>query len=113
MIVDPNKFQVILLDKRKSDRKNHRIVVDNQNIKVASSAELLGIQIDDNLSFKLHISNIYWSAANKLNALFKLKRFCYGFKSSNINEIMMAILNFFIQKLHKHKRHETFISEQE
>ena len=33
----------MLLGKRKSDYTNQRIVVDNQNIKVVSSVELLGI----------------------------------------------------------------------
>ena len=62
MIVNPDKFQAILLDKRKSDHKNQRIVVENQNIKVLSSVELLGIRIDDKLNFNLHISNISRSA---------------------------------------------------
>ena len=62
MIVNPDKFQAILLDKRKSDHKNQRIVVENQNIKVLSSVELLGIRIDDKLNFNLHISNISPSA---------------------------------------------------
>ena len=62
MIVNPDKFQAILLDKRKSDHKNQRIVVENQNIKVLSSVELLGIRVDDKLNFNLHISNISRSA---------------------------------------------------
>ena len=32
MIVEPDKFQDILLDKRKSDHTNQCIVVDNENI---------------------------------------------------------------------------------
>ena len=83
MIVNPDKFQAILLDKRKSDHTNQRIVVDNQNIKVVSSVELLEIRVDDELSFNLHISNICRSAANHLNALFRLKRFL-GFKGKRI-----------------------------
>ena len=56
MIVNPDKFQSILLEKRKSDHTNQRIVVDNQYIKVGSFVKLLGIQIDDKLNFNLHIS---------------------------------------------------------
>ena len=59
------------------------VVVDNQNIKVVSSVELLGIQVDDKLNFKLHINNICRSAANQLNALIRLKRFL-GFKEKRI-----------------------------
>ena len=47
MIVNPDKFQAILLEKRKRDHTNQRIVVDNQIIKVVSSVELLRIQIDN------------------------------------------------------------------
>ena len=66
MMVNPDKFQAILLDKRKGDHTNQRIVVDNQNLKVVSSVELLGIHIDDKLNFNMHISNICRSAANQL-----------------------------------------------
>ena len=95
MIVNPDKFQAILLDKRKGDHTNQRIVVDNQNLKVVSSVELLGIQIDDKLNFNLHISNICRSAANQLNALIRLKRFL-GFKEKIIliNSYFMANFNY-------------------
>ena len=62
---------------------NQRFKVGKQNIKVVSSADLLGIQINDNLNFNLHISNFCRSAANQLNALIRLKRFL-GFKEKRI-----------------------------
>ena len=31
MIVNPDKFQPILLDKRKSDNTNQRLIVDNKS----------------------------------------------------------------------------------
>ena len=82
MTVNPDKFQAILLDKRKSDHTDPRIVVDNQNIKVVLFAELLGIEIDDKLNFNLYNSNIYRSATNQLNT-FRLKQFL-GFKEKKI-----------------------------
>ena len=95
MIVNPDKFQAILLDKRKDDHTNQRLIVDNQKLKVVSSVELLGIQIDDKLNFNLHISNICRSAANQLNALIRLKRFL-GFKEKRIliNSYFMANFNY-------------------
>ena len=37
MIVNHDKFQAILWDKRKNDNINQRIAVNHQNIKVVSS----------------------------------------------------------------------------
>ena len=83
----------MLLDKRKSDHTNQRIAVDNQNIKVVSSVELLGIQIDDKLNFNLHISNICRSAENQLNAIIRIKQLL-GFKDKRIliNSYFMALV---------------------
>ena len=82
MTVNPDKFQAILLDKRKSDHTDQLIVVDNQNIKVVLFAELPGIEIDDKLNFNLYNSNTYRSTTNQLNT-FRLKRFL-GFKEKKI-----------------------------
>ena len=62
---------------------------------MVSSVELLGIQIDDKLEFNLHISNICRSAANQLNALFRLKRFL-GYKEKRIliNSYFMANFSY-------------------
>ena len=35
-----------------------------------------------------------------------------GELSSNTNEVIRAILNFFIQEFHKRKKHKTFTSKQ-
>ena len=49
MVVNPNKFQAIVINKKRSDLKNTNLQVDNQVIKLVSSVELLGIQVDDKL----------------------------------------------------------------
>ena len=94
LIVNPDKFQAILLEKRKRDQTSQLIAVDNQIIKVVSTVELQEIQIDDKLSFNLHISNICRFAVYQLNALIRLKRFL-GFKEkkSPINSYFMANFN--------------------
>ena len=43
MIVNPDKFQVIIIDKKKGDHTNENVVIDNKQIKTVSSVELLGI----------------------------------------------------------------------
>ena len=53
--------------------------------------ELFRIQLDDKLNFSPHISNIYKSAANQLNALVRLQKFL-SFKEKKIliNSYFMA-----------------------
>ena len=62
MIVNPDKFQMVVLDKMRSDLTNTNFQVNNQVVKSVSSVELLGIQIDDKLNFNLHISKLCKSA---------------------------------------------------
>ena len=75
IVVNPDKFQAIILDKRKSDHTDELITVDNQQIKVVSSMKLLVSQLDGKLNFNPHISKICKSAANQLNALIRTKNF--------------------------------------
>ena len=67
MIVNPDKFQAILLDKRNSDW--------HLNEKVVSNVKMLGVHIDSKLNFNLHIDIIGKSASDQLNTLVRLKRF--------------------------------------
>ena len=69
MIVNPDEFQVIVLNKKihkqtRSDLTNTNFQVDNQIIKSVSSVEILGFQIDDKLNFNPQISKICKSAEN-------------------------------------------------
>ena len=75
MIINPDKFQAVVLNKKRSDLTNTNFQVDNQVLKSVSSVELLGIQTDDKLNFNLHINKTCKSAANQLNALIRLKQF--------------------------------------
>ena len=83
MIVNPDKFQVIIIDKKKGDHTNENVVIDNKQIKTVSSVELLGIQLDDKLNCSPHMSNICKSAANQLNALIRLQKFL-SFKEKKV-----------------------------
>ena len=75
MIINPDKFQAIFRDRKKSNFRNIPLTLDNQAIKSVPSANLLGIHLDDKLNFSLHISNICRLAANQLNILIKLKSY--------------------------------------
>ena len=75
MMVNPGKFQAFIMNKKKKYHTNESLKIGDKIIKTSSSVKLLGVQIDDQLNFNLHIGNICRSAANQLNALMKLKRF--------------------------------------
>ena len=49
MIVNADKFQVLLIDKRKQDHMNEVVQIEQQNTKAVPSVELLGIEIGDKL----------------------------------------------------------------
>ena len=95
MLVNPDKFQAILLNKKRSDLTNTNFQADNQVIKLVSFVELLGIQIDDKLNFNLHISKICKSAANQQNALIRLKQFfSFHAKGILINSYIISNFNY-------------------
>ena len=73
MIVNPDKFQAIVLNKKRSDLTNTNFQDDNQLVKLFLSVKFIGIQIVDEFNFNLLIGEIYKSAANQLNALIRQK----------------------------------------
>ena len=52
MIVNPDKIQVILLDKSRSDNTNIEIEIGNEKISSTSSAKLLGVHIHKTVKWK-------------------------------------------------------------
>ena len=96
MIINPDKFQAITLDRKKSNLANIPLTIDNQTIKSVPSVELLENHLDDKLNLNLRISNICRSATNQLNALIQRK----SFSSSNakrvlINSYIISNFNYF------------------
>ena len=92
MIVYPDKFQAILLDKKNSDLfLNENITIDThkKNNKIVSNVEMLGIHTDSKLNFNLYIDIICKSASNQLNVPVQLKRYLG-------HEERFALVNSFI-----------------
>lgn len=67
MVVNPEKFQANILNKTESGLTSKSLVIDNQQMKTASSVKLLGIQLDDKVNFICRISNICRSDVNQLH----------------------------------------------
>ena len=95
MIVNPDKFKSIVIHKSSQTSKPKQFLIGNDVVEVASSVKLLGIHIDDQLSFNLHISNICKSASKQLNALVRLKSFL-GFEERKvlINSSILSNFNY-------------------
>ena len=88
-IVNPDKFQVIVHNKRKSSNIEVKFNIGSEQIQAVPSLDILGITIDDKLNFNLHIDKICLKSANQLNALVILKRFLE-------NEERKVLINNFV-----------------
>ena len=75
MMVNPNKFQAILLNKSKSTHVKETMNIGNEKIESLSVVKLLRIEIGNKFNFNNHINTICRSAANQLNVFIVLKRF--------------------------------------
>ena len=95
MMINPGKLEAIIIDKKKKCHINETLKIGDKIIKASSSVKLLGVQIDDQLNFNLHISNNCRSAANQLNSLIGLKRFlAFEEKKTLINSYFYSKFNY-------------------
>ena len=78
MIVNADKFQAIILNKKESEAK-YKLTIDNNDIESPKSVKLLCMTIDDRLRFEstmiAYISNLRSKAAMQLNALGRLQKY--------------------------------------
>ena len=72
MIANPLKFHAVLLTKYRSDTIGKTLKIENNLIQSESKVELLGLTIDNRLSFHSHISSICKKATKQLKALTRL-----------------------------------------
>ena len=77
MIVNPNKFQVMILQNSRNS-KNYETVkleIESAKIETKSRVKILGITIDNKPNFEEHISELCKKAFMQLNAISRLQRF--------------------------------------
>ena len=75
MIVNPEKFQAIIFNRRRKDENIYTLNFDNKEIQTSPNVTLLGIEIDNNLTFKKHIHQLVKKAAGQLNFLSRQNKF--------------------------------------
>ena len=97
MEANPSKFQAILFKCRKNKIENEEVFylnVSDELIKPVFLVKLLGVVIDDNLSFNEHVSKLCVKAARQTNALRRIVKYIpnecrlniyQAFISSNFN----------------------------
>ena len=74
MVVNPDKFQIMFLGS-KIDNCKITFAIENKQIKCKREVKLLGITIDEKLTFTKHIANICSLANNRLRALTRIRRY--------------------------------------
>ena len=74
MIVNPDKFQAMILRPDKKENKFH-LNINDSIISAEDSVTLLGIEIDSKLNFKNHVSTICRKASRQLNAISRIQNY--------------------------------------
>ena len=89
MIVNPNKFQAIVVKRNNKMKDSYSLNIKQEVINSENSVKLLGVETDDKFSFEKHISTLVKKASNQLNAISRIQTFM-GFKEKEI------LLNSFV-----------------
>ena len=69
MVANPEKFQILLLKPKNKNIEHFKIQIQDKVLQNTQTVKLLGVTIDQNLTFKNHITILCTSAKNKLKAL--------------------------------------------
>ena len=86
MIVNPKKFQAIIINRQNRSNHNCCLTMNNAEIKSKESVTLLGIETDNKLNFEKHVSTICEKANNQLNAISRIGSFRVKEKR-NVNKL--------------------------
>ena len=74
MVANPAKFQIMFLGS-KINNKNIYFNVENKVLQATSQVKLLGILIDDKLTFSNHIKTLSTTVSNRLRALSRIRKY--------------------------------------
>ena len=74
MIANPDKFKAIIIEKSGRDTSGIALNINDEIIHTQKEVTLLGVTIDNQLSFSTHISKICKMAASQLNSIKRLKK---------------------------------------
>ena len=89
MVANPGKFQMFL--ESKTDKSKITFVIENKQIKCKREVKLLGITIDEKLTFTKHIANICSLVNNRLRALTRIRRFLSTEQTKYLSEAYIRV----------------------
>ena len=90
-----SKFQSMLLKNKNVNAEDFNIIVDNDTIDLTVSMNVLGINIDDKLNFKSHVSNMCNKAGRQFNVLQRLEgSLDYANRLSIYKSFIMSNFNY-------------------
>ena len=82
MIVNPGKFQAIVINRYGKLENKHEMYIDDKKLTSEHAVELLGIEIDNQLNFDNNVLTMCKEAAYQLNAIGRLRKYI-GFPEKN------------------------------
>ena len=85
MAANPGKFEIMFLES-KIDSSKITFAIKNKQINCKKEEKLLGITIDEKLTFTRRITNICSLANNRLRALTRIRRFLSTEKAKYLSE---------------------------
>lgn len=95
MIVNPEKFQAIIIDRKNQDNNPVPLKISGKTIFSEKSVKLLGIEIDSKLNFDKHITQLCKKSASQLNAIIRLNSFLnLEQKTLLVNSFIYANFNY-------------------
>ena len=95
MIVNPGKFQAMIINRFGKMENKHEMYIDNKKITSEHSIKLLGIEIENQLKFDNHVSTLCRKAGSQLNAIGRLRKYI-GFpeKKALIEAFVFSNFNY-------------------
>ena len=93
MIVNTDEFQAIVGKRNCRMKDSYALNINKQTINSENCVKLLGIEIDNTLSFDKHVSNLCKKASKQLNAIGRIQTYM-GFKEEEVFLNSFVLPNF-------------------
>ena len=72
MIVNPRKFQAIIIDRKNQKNNPQKLTIDKKVITSSENVTLFDLEVDSKLNFDEHISKLCNKSAGQLNVLCRI-----------------------------------------